>query len=266
MPVQEFDQSKINQFFKSNPEAKSLYDHFFRKYKFKFEVTILTHNDFDIDGSYIYIQWYWKSIFLYKDRFYGINIKDHIVDVEDLILIKNCTIIELLSLENCSITDIQFIENLPNLNYLDLDKNNIKVISPLQKLTKLKQINFSYNSTKGTEFESLANLTNLEEVRFCGNGINNINWLEKLSNIKTLDLFNNQIQNIEPLKKLKKLVRLNLSYNDISDIGILKNLKGLEYLSLDQNGIKDLAPLEVLTNLVELSRSEERRVGKECSS
>jgi internalin A len=129
---------------------------------------------------------------------------------------------------------------LSSLTELDLDKNQISDIKPL---------------------ESLTNLTGLY---LNNNQISDIKPLESLTNVALLGLENNQISDIKPLESLTNLALLALEKNQISDIKPLASLTNLTLLGLENNQINDIQPLQSLTNLIWLPLSGNPIAPKTC--
>lgn len=105
------------------------------------------------------------------------------------------------------IEDISGIEHMVNLEEIDFWRNDIRDITPLSNLTKLKHLELGDNG-RISDISALRNLTNLE----------------------ILSLDRNDIRNVTPLRNLIKLRQLNLSFNNnLSDLSPLDNLKYLEH-------------------------------------
>jgi internalin A len=92
---------------------------------------------------------------------------------------------------------------LSNQSYLNLDRNQISDIAPLQSLTNFTDLSLGYNQISDiTPLRSCAGLTHL--------------WLE-----------NNQISDITPLRSCAGLTHLNLENNLISDLTPLQSCPSL---------------------------------------
>ena len=139
------------------------------------------------------------------------------------------------------------LKNLTNLDYLNLESNQISDVTPLKNLTNLKHLTLWYNQI--SDVTPLRNLTNLEWLELSRNQISDVTPLTNMTNMETLNLWGNQISDVTPLKNMTKLETLNLSVNPISDLTPLKNMTKLETLIFEGNPISDLTPLRNLTNL-----------------
>jgi Leucine Rich repeats (2 copies) len=137
--------------------------------------------------------------------------------------------------------------SLTNLNYLDLNNNQITETCGLSPLTNLTYL--SLYSNQITETCGLSPLTNLTYLSLYSNQITETCGLSPLTNLNYLDLNNNQITETCGLSPLTNLNYLNLNNNQITDISGLSTLTNLAYLDLRSNKITDLSPLQSIGNL-----------------
>lgn len=98
---------------------------------------------------------------------------------------------------------------MPNLQVLDLSRNQISEVSPIRTLKKLKKLSLSANN------------------------ISSIIPLIDLSTLQVLNLNDNQLKILPDLKTMKSLKSLNVSDNQISDI---ENFDVLKKLGLVMEG------------------------------
>jgi len=136
---------------------------------------------------------------------------------------------------------------------LDLSKNQIQNIEPINSLRNIQWLNLSKNQIQNIDV--LKTLTNIQELGLSNNKIQNIDILKTLTNIHRLSLSNNKIQNIYVLKTLTKIEDLLLSNNQIENIDVLKTLTNIQILDLSNNKIKFINTLETLTNIQTLNLS-----------
>ena len=129
---------------------------------------------------------------------------------------------------------------------LNLNRNQISDIKPLESLTNLKWLDLGNNQI--SDIKPLQSLTNLRDLFLNDNQISDIKPLQSLTNLFNLNLSDNQISDIKPLQSLT-LTLLNLNRNQISDIKPLQSLTSLISLDLFNNQISDIKPLQSLTNL-----------------
>ena len=137
-----------------------------------------------------------------------------------------------------------------NTTDLNLNKNNISDITPLQSLTGLKYLTLNENQI--SDITPLQSLTKLDTLSLFNNQIIDIYILQSLTELRVLSLFDNQISDITPLKSLENIFMLGLSDNQISDLTPLKSLTNLTTLMLSNNKINDIIALESLTSLAVL--------------
>ncbi len=128
-----------------------------------------------------------------------------------------------------NISQIQGLERIKNLQYLDLQGNEITEISKLRNLQKLRKLFLSNN-----QIQTLQDFTQFPDL-------------------KVLDLRNNKVSNTEGLSQLKNLHTLYLDNNRITELEIKEVLPKLSLLSLKGNKIESISGVENLPN-VETSR------------
>ena len=132
-----------------------------------------------------------------------------------------------LDAENRSISNLSGLEHAINLQELKLNRNYIRDISPLAKLTKLQRLELKYSQININDISPLANLTNLQYLLLDEDKITDITPLANLTNLQYLSLVGNQITDISPLANLTNLQVLYLNNNKISDISPLVRNTGL---------------------------------------
>jgi len=132
--------------------------------------------------------------------------------------------------------NIDALENCTELVYLDLSKNNIDDISVLGSLSKLQQINLSYN-----QIEEIPNLNArlLKSLDLKENKINIIQGLQQMITLELLDLRKNKITEISGLEGLHSLNALRLSDNQISEVQGLEALTYCQEIWLLGNPLSD---------------------------
>ena len=153
-------------------------------------------------------------------------------------------------LQRRGLTDIPFYMLNKKLVSLDLKRNYLPKIQPLDQFIHLKLFDAELNRIK--KIEGINNNYQLRILRLGKNQINKIQNLEKLANLEVLDIQNNNIKQISGLDRQFKLKSLNLSTNFISKIQNISHLVQLEELDLSFNMIEDLKGIENLKNLKKL--------------
>ena len=92
-----------------------------------------------------------------------------------------------------SIKDVNIIYDVPNLTELQLSNNQIKHITAIRNLTRLKMINITNpnpdlksRQNKLSRLENLSNHANLEVIRVSGNPISSFSGLENLNRLELI--------------------------------------------------------------------------------
>lgn len=164
-----------------------------------------------------------------------------------------------LSLYNCAIEEVDPIGKLSNLTSLNMSQQSIfsgidklDDISFLADLNKLEYLNLNGNSIR--DLSPLENMTELKELYLSDNiYIANITPLSRLTKLEKLDLYQNGITDISVLSNMAELKELNLGLNILTDISPLSKLTGLTVLNLAANEISNISPLYNLDKLQELN-------------
>ena len=136
------------------------------------------------------------------------------------------------------ITDLSPLESLPNLQTLDLRRQ--------QKIN---------------DFSPLSKLKELQELTLDGTGISDLKPLTGLRKLTKLQLSQNMIADLSPLSELTQLTYLTLTDNKITNEQLkhLSQMKNLKFLSIantphigNDNKITNLEPLLGLEKLDEV--------------
>jgi uncharacterized repeat protein (TIGR03803 family) len=156
-----------------------------------------------------------------------------------------------LTAENSGIQDLTGLHYATNLQYLDLNGNQITDISPLAGLVNLQHLFLRGNQI--SDISGLSGLTNLTQLAIGHNAISSVSSLSGLANLTTLGMTNCQVTDLGPLAGLAQLSTLSFDYNRVSDVNPLAGLTNLQNLSLGENQVSDLSPLGNLSRLVTLN-------------
>ncbi len=183
------------------------------------------------------------------------------------------------------ISDINFLSLYPQLQVLDISRNNISDITVLDQLHNLTQLDISHNDIR--DVTSLLNHMSLTTLRVSGNSNINLNDLyviiglnRELTHLSLgdiaigdlnqltlhdyhtgpyplieLDISNTGISDIYRLQEFPTLQHLDISDNHISDLSPLSQLLDLRSLDASNNQIFDVTPLNNLTRLTSLKLS-----------
>lgn len=149
---------------------------------------------------------------------------------------------------NKKIESLEGIEKLSNIEWLNLDNNNITDISRLSGLTKLVHLDIGIN--KIGDISALKGLKKLETLIIDNNKINNISPLKDLTQIRFLNLSDNNITDISPLSEYKNLYALILDNNNVSDISPIGKNTGITSIGLDNNKVSDISVLANCKKLI----------------
>ncbi len=159
-----------------------------------------------------------------------------------------------LTAEKKRISNITGLEHATNLEKLELRRNQIVDVGPLEGLTELTELMIGHNNI--SDITALENLTQLMYLGLAENEISDVSTLDSLTNLKDLWLRDNNISDITALEDLTKLTRLNLEENEISDVTALESLTNLKELWIVDNNVSVVTSLGNLTKLTYLSLKE----------
>jgi len=163
------------------------------------------------------------------------------------------------------------VEALPNLTDLNLNYMRIKDLSPLAKLSKLKNlslygaevVDFSplaqvpaltkvdYYASKTGDFSALGKLTQVKDLHGGLTKLDNISWLENLPNLESFQLFAEPISDYTPLTKTKlqklKIWSMRNPVGDLAPVSQIPTLKELIFWTVEgASNSKSLGALKEL--------------------
>ena len=166
-------------------------------------------------------------------------------NISDISLLASFTALERLGLAGNDISDISPLAGLTNLTWLAINDNNISNVLPLLlRLTNLTWLAIGGNGI--SDLSPLARLTLLKELYLEHSNISDISSLAGFTTLERLGLRDNNISDISPLTGLTSLKWLDLELNEISNVSPLLRLTNLTWLSVSRNNISDLSVLEEL--------------------
>lgn len=187
-----------------------------------------------------------------------------------LVTCTRLTAVRSLVINDRGLADLAGIQNLTELISLDIARNSVVVVSPLENLGvtslsvasnpivdlspigRLRFLSSLYLSFVGlTDFGPLgAALSeaspNLARLSLSGNGISDLTPLHGFSRLRDLHLESMGISDLSPLSGMVGLVGLRLSGNPITDLSPLAGLVNLQTLDLNDIAIGDLTTLPAL--------------------
>ncbi|WP_020559023.1 leucine-rich repeat domain-containing protein [Thiofilum flexile] len=143
------------------------------------------------------------------------------------------------------------IAQLTKLLRLNVERQSLSDLSPLQSLHQLQSLDCSWNQI--TDLSPLHSLLQLQSLGCWNNQITDLSPLHSLLQLQKLGCWNNQITDLSPLHSLHQLQSLNCGDNKITDLSPLQSLQQLQSLACGGNKITDLSPLQSLQQLQSLS-------------
>lgn len=159
-----------------------------------------------------------------------------------------------------AINDLTPLNKLTNLKELNFSNTQVSNLQPIRNLTKLKIINFS--STGVGSLEELKYAISLEQI-YCNNS-SALSDLSPVSNFKNLQILhchnNSSLTDISPVAALENLTELNCDNTAISDVSALKDLKSLKTLKVSNTRISNLSDLNALTSLERLELKGNKQI------
>lgn len=151
-----------------------------------------------------------------------------------------------------------FFNGAENLEELDICVSTIENLPSglLEKLPKLKSVEFKYDKIKNVDKAAFTYLRDLETVKLSGNELKTIDSTIFVNNkkLKTLILKKNQLTEIfESIKELKELTELDISKNQFKNLE--KYPESIEKLSINEN---QLTKLTINKNVIHLNATNNK--------
>lgn len=171
-------------------------------------------------------------------------------DFSDSDPLKKLAKIKKLMLQACNLNDLGFASGMPGLRSVDIAKNRVKDIKPLEGLSNLQTVEIWEN-----EISDLSPLKDLEGIRVLDISNNPICWdycelndLKCLPFLKKIGLYNLPV---EPdwIRKARNLKEIHLGGREWEDISFLVNHPNIELISLVESSVRDISCLIKLPGL-----------------
>lgn len=122
----------------------------------------------------------------------------------------------------------------PNLRSLDLSANNIRVITGLEGMTKLRELKLY--SCQISRIQNMEHCVSLMALHLEDNHIGAIEGLDSCRCLEYLNMESNRLQKIgKGLARLTRLKELHLSRNQLVSLDGVAGLASLEVCTLDEN-------------------------------
>jgi len=144
-----------------------------------------------------------------------------------------------------TLEDLSFMKNL---EWLVVDGNNISDITPLQGLSKLKNLDIC-NNYDLSDITALKNMKELRSLCLMNCNVEDLTPITSLTSLETLIIANCPVYYISPLKKLIQLRYLDLGGTFVIDIEELHGLVALDYLDLTGTLVTDACMLPNLSSM-----------------
>lgn len=130
--------------------------------------------------------------------------------------------LEYINCQGNKITDISFLETCIHLTTINLSKNQIEKLIPLNDIP-MRRLDLSFNSLEGTiDFKILVNYSDselgwssLEYLNLTGNKIRELKNLHCLVNLRTIILDQNFIEDMDDISSMATLQEISLRENKI---------------------------------------------------
>lgn len=183
-------------------------------------------------------------------------------EVSDLSPLSGMTELQVLDLGENPVRSIQVLAELPQLREVTLEATGITSVevfaeseiqslnvrttwvndyTPLESCPNLTQL-ITGSMPEGAA-QTLAGLTNLEQLRLYSTPGVDMAWLSEFQVLQELDLCGCTLSNPEALTSLSSLRALNLGETGLTELSFLTDLPVLVELILKDNPLTDLTPL-----------------------
>lgn len=166
-----------------------------------------------------------------------------------------------LTLNQCQIKDLAFLHALTGLESLNIARNPIVDLSPIQTLKNIEKLDLSGIDFTGKE--ELISDMKLKELRLSDCNITKIDFLQNQKDIIALDLSENPVRDLNPLIEwmelysdaAKESIELNISGISLDTTDFLKSIN-FKRLSVKNCGLTDIEFLSSCKNLQYLDISD----------
>lgn len=160
-----------------------------------------------------------------------------------------------ISCDERGIQDITGAEYLVNIDYLNLDYNQLVSVTPLANLMNLLKISLAGNHiTTGSPLKELLNLQNLD---MNNNSLTSGDFISSMSHLVSLNLSTNMINTLPVIEGLTELQYLNLQGCNILDISNLSDLTQIQQLTISDNHIANMSPISAMDKLYSLDMTRQ---------
>ena len=165
--------------------------------------------------------------------------KNKITQIPEL----NLPLLETLILDNNQILQISGLQNCLNLRKLSMKGNKLSALEGLENNTLLEELSLYRNEIKSVGPFAFQNNTYLQHLDLGRNHLREVYFLSPLKLLRVLILYENMIRDTQPLH-LPLLKELWLDGNSLKELNFLKDTPLLEILNVKNNGITSICPFE----------------------
>ncbi|WP_270606150.1 leucine-rich repeat domain-containing protein [Bacillus mobilis] len=158
---------------------------------------------------------------------------------------------EILIYAGKGINSLEGLQHMVNLERFVIFESNVKDISPISNLKKLKSLNIDRSQVEN--IEPIAQLEKLQFLYLRDNKIKNLKPLSQLKKVKELDVIGNEVTDIKPLFTMPSLEKLYIANNKISDVTGIEQLNKVKVLWAGSTNINNLDSISKMESLIELS-------------
>ncbi len=157
------------------------------------------------------------------------------------------------------------VQDLIHLEKLELYDNHIEDLTHIDRLSKLRILDLSFNSIRAM-IPLVQHVPLLEELYMAQNKLRKIEGLEGLVHLRTLDLGANRIRLIEGLETNTALESLWLGKNKIEEIRGLDTLTQLRQLDIQNNRLTSLIGGTAATDATVVVEGEQEDNGEKLEA
>ena len=209
-----------------------------------------------------------------------LDCRDSIVSSQDISVIAALPNLQHLTLSNCQLSSssIETLSGANNLVSLDLSNNNIRDISSLSFMAKLKELNLSHNALTNLSFISalsglevldvsynslvsvlpLAGCPSLKDLNISQNYVETLSGTENLHALQYLYATNNSLVSVDALSGCQEIIELDISFNKLTNISSLSGLAKMTYFDFSNNQITAIPEFDDSAALVYVNGSSNR--------
>ncbi len=143
--------------------------------------------------------------------------------------------------------DLTILSYMPNLEYLCLCGNQIADISPILRLTKLRELDLSANPI--TSVEGLQELPLLEYLSLTSTDVTDVSMLWENPNLRVVLIDRTLVRDLSGIGQLQQLEHLNISESLVTDPSPVYSTGQLIRLDMNQAPVTQLPDLGQAVNL-----------------